>query len=46
MCAAVLQERLQQLRSLPDKRGILISAGKPHHIGNAAVMLHVSLRGE
>lgn len=37
------QERLQQLRQLPDKRGILISAGKVHHVGNAAIILHVSM---
>eukprot|EP00879_Flechtneria_rotunda_P014025 GHRR01014652.1.p1 GENE.GHRR01014652.1~~GHRR01014652.1.p1 ORF type:complete len:223 (+),score=62.91 GHRR01014652.1:328-996(+) len=36
--------RLQQLRDLPDKRGILISAGKPHHIGNTAILLHVLRR--
>ncbi|KAF6262935.1 mannosyltransferase putative-domain-containing protein [Scenedesmus sp. NREL 46B-D3] len=35
------QERLHQVRNLPDKQGILVSAGKPHHVGNAAVLLHV-----
>lgn len=34
------QERLTQLQQLPDKQGILISAGKPHHVGNAAIILH------
>lgn len=36
------QQRLEQLQQLPDKRGILISAGKSHHVGNTAIILHVS----
>lgn len=36
------QQRLEQLQQLPDKRGILISAGKAHHVGNTAIILHVS----
>lgn len=40
------QERLSQLQQLPDKQGILIAAGKPHHVGNAAIMLHVSCHNQ
>jgi len=41
--ALPLQDRIRNLQQLPDKRGILISAGKPHHVGNAAIILHVGL---
>lgn len=33
---------MDQLQSSPDDRGILISAGKPHHVGTMTIMLHVS----
>lgn len=39
------QERVSKLQQLQDKQGILISAGKPHHVGNAAIILHVSPPG-
>lgn len=39
-----MQDRLQQLQQLPDKRGILISAGKSHHVGGAIVILHALRR--
>jgi hypothetical protein len=38
-------KRLSQLQQLPDKQGILISAGKSHHVGNTAIILHVSPSG-
>lgn len=38
-----LQERVEQLQQLPDKQGILISAGTALHVGNAAITLHVSV---
>jgi hypothetical protein len=37
-----LQERVLRLQQLPDKQGILISAGK-QHVGNLAMTLHVSM---
>jgi hypothetical protein len=37
-----LQERVLRLQQLPDKQGILISAGK-QHLGNLAMTLHVSV---
>jgi hypothetical protein len=37
-----LQERLQRLQQLPDKAGILISAGT-RHVGILALALHVSV---
>lgn len=36
-----LAARRAALERLPDRRGILISAGKPHHVGNSAIILHV-----
>ena len=38
----LLQARVKQLRSLPDKRGILFSAGGPGMLGSVTVTLHVS----
>jgi hypothetical protein len=36
----LVQERLLRLQQLPDKQGILISAGK-RHVGILALALHV-----
>lgn len=33
--------RAANLAALPEQRGILVSAGKPHHVGGLTVMLHV-----
>lgn len=40
--AVMVQERLLRLQQLPDRQGILISAGKKH-MGILALTLHVSV---
>ena len=37
-----LKDRISQLQQLPDKQGILFSAGRKH-VGGIAVTLHVSV---